>query len=116
MAAINYDNRKFCLVVNSPTGEVGSETVFHYHQTGNVVWAEYSGGQIVFGTLVAKCDSDANLDMRYQHLNTKGELMTGICKSKPEILPDGRICLHEKWQWTCGDRSNGESLIEELPN
>ena len=31
-----------------------------------------------------------------------------------ELLPDGRIRLHEKWQWTSGDLSSGESVIEEI--
>ncbi len=113
MSKINYDNRKFASVVNSETGEVSAETVFRYHQKGGLVWAEYEGGAIVFGNLIAKCDAGGNLDMRYQHLNTNGELMTGICQSMPEILADGRIRLHEKWQWTCGDFSKGESVVEE---
>ncbi len=114
MKNINYDNRKFAPVKNSKTGEVSSETVFHYHQKGDLVWAEYAGSAIVFGTLIAKCDEDGNLDMRYQHLNTNGDLMAGICKSTPEILADGRIRLHEKWQWTSGNFSKGESIIEEI--
>lgn len=93
---------------------MGAETIFYYHQEGDVVWAEYSGGDIVRGSLIAKCDARGNLDMRYQHINRKRELMTGICVSKPEVLPDGRIRLHEKWQWTSGDRSTGESVVEEL--
>jgi len=40
--------------------------------------------------------------------------MTGICTSTPEILPDGKIRLHEKWRWTSGDLSEGESVIEEV--
>ena len=40
--------------------------------------------------------------------------MTGECHSVPEILPDGRYRLREKWRWTCGDGSSGESVIEEL--
>ncbi len=51
--------------------------------------------------------------MRYQHLNQKGELMTGKCFSTPETLSDGRIRLREKWQWTSGDFSEGESIVEE---
>ena len=111
---INYNNKKFRSVENSTTGEVGDETVFHYHQSGNIVWAEYSGGAIAKGHLIAKCDSDCMLDMRYHHINTSGELMTGICRSMPEILSDGRIRLHEKWQWTSGDHSSGESIVEEI--
>ncbi|MGI8641962.1 MAG: n-acetylglutamate synthase [Pyrinomonadaceae bacterium] len=114
MTNTNYDNKLFSSVNNSETGEVSSATVFHYHQKDNLIWAEYAGGGIVFGTLMAKCDEDGNLDMRYQHLNTSGDLMTGICQSTPEILADGRIRLYEKWQWTCGDFSKGESIIEEI--
>jgi hypothetical protein len=111
---IDYNNRAFRSIQNSSTGEVSSETLFHYHQQDNIVWAEYSGGEIVRGQLIAKCDADGHLDMRYQHINKRGELMTGKCRSTPEILSDGRIRLHEKWQWTCGDRSAGESVIEEI--
>jgi hypothetical protein len=111
---IDYNNRKFISVRNSESGEVSSETQFHYHQKNGLVWAEYTGGAIVFGNLIAKVLADGSLEMRYQHLNQRGELMTGKCFSKPEILPDGRIRLHEKWQWTSGDFSSGESIVEEL--
>jgi hypothetical protein len=111
---INYDGRTFASVRNSETGEVGADTVFHYHQNENIVWAEYSGGDIVRGQLIAVCGDNGALDMRYQHVNKLGELMTGICTSTPETLPDGRIRLYEKWQWTSGDRSSGESIIEEI--
>ena len=113
--SISYDNRRFRSIANSETGDVGSETIFHYHQDDDVVWAEYWGGEIVRGTLIAKVRPDDSLDMRYQHVNRKGDLMTGICRSIPELLPDGRIRLHETWQWTCGDHSSGESVIEEAP-
>jgi hypothetical protein len=54
------------------------------------------------------------LDARYQHVNTSGELMTGQCKSTPEVLPDGRLRLHESWRWTSGDMSEGRSVVEEV--
>lgn len=111
---IDYNDRRFRAASNSINGEVGSETRFHYHQKGDIVWGEYGDGEIVFGTLIAKVLSDGSLDMRYQHVNSKGTLMTGICLSKPEILPDGRIRLHESWRWTCGDESSGESILEEI--
>lgn len=114
MTKINYDNKKFASIQNSETGEVSGETVFHYHQKDDLVWAEYSGGEIVFGNLIAKVDEQNNLEMRYQHLNRQGDLMTGKCFSTPEMLDDGRIRLHEKWHWTSGDLSYGESVIEEI--
>ncbi|MEZ5427603.1 MAG: hypothetical protein R2747_15140 [Pyrinomonadaceae bacterium] len=115
MTRINYDDKRFASVENSETGEVSGETVFHYRQSGDLVRAEYAGGRIVFGQLIAKVLENDCLEMRYQHLNRRGELMTGRCFSTPEVLPDGRIRLYEKWQWTSGDRSAGESVIEEIP-
>ena len=79
-----------------------------------MVWAEYAGGAILIGSLVAKVTDDDCLEMRYQHLNENGDLMTGKCFSTPEILKDGRIRLFEKWRWTSGDLSEGESIIEEI--
>ena len=111
---INYNDRTFRSISNSESGEVGTDTVFHYHQEGAVVWAEYQGGEIARGQLIAVCAEDGVLDMRYQHINARGELMTGTCRSTPELLPDGRLRLYEKWQWTSGDGSAGESVIEEI--
>ncbi len=113
MPKINYDGRTFAPITNTRTGEVSSETTFHYHQAGSIVWAEYSGGSIFKGQLIAISDADGCLDMRYHHLNAMGDLMTGICRTVPEVLSDGRLRLHEKWQWTSGDRSTGESILEE---
>lgn len=110
----NYDGRRFASVENSATGEVGPETVFHYHQDGDVVWATYDGGAVRRGTLIARSDDTGNLEARYGHVNASGELMTGECRSTPEVLPDGRIRLREEWRWTSGDRSSGGSIVEEI--
>jgi len=111
-----YHNRYFRSIANSPNGEVSGDTIFHYRQEGDVVWATYSGGAIVFGTLIAKVDAGGGgLDMRYHHLNGDGELMTGQCRSTPTRLPGGRLRLDEVWQWMSGDMSSGASAVEEIP-
>lgn len=111
---MNYHNKKFRPVSNTENGETSEETLFQYKQEGNILTCSYSGGQIVSGQLIGLVDPDGNIDMRYQQVNQKGELMTGICKSVPEILSDGRIRLHETWQWTSGDCSKGNSVLEEV--
>lgn len=87
---------------------------FFYKQNGNILTCEYSGQSIIKGHLIGLVDDAGNIDMRYHQVNTKGELMTGICHSKPEILADGKICLHETWQWTSGDKSSGTSMLVEI--
>jgi hypothetical protein len=110
-----YDGRRFRSVSNSGSGEVGAETELAYRQDGDVVWAEYAGGQIRKGTLVARVvDAAGSLEMRYAHVNLRGELQTGECRSVPERLADGRLRLHETWRWTSGDLTSGTSVIEEI--
>ncbi len=111
---MNYHGKIFRPVDNTENGEVSGETVFYYKQTGNIVTAEYAGGSIIAGHLIAIADEDGCLDMRYHQVNEKGELHTGICRSIPEILPDGRLRLRETWRWTSGDGSQGTSVVEEV--
>lgn len=113
-ALINFNNRSFRAVQNTENGETSAETVFHYHQEDNILTAEYSGGKIIKGHLIGLVDEAGNINMRYHQVNSLGELMTGICKSKPELLKNGKIRLHETWEWTSGDRSKGKSIVEEL--
>lgn len=111
---INYHDKRFRSVNNTENGEVSADTLFHYQQKGNVVFATYAGGQILQGNLVGKINEQGQIDMRYQHLNQQMEFMTGQCISTPEMLSNGKIRLYEKWQWTSGDGSTGESVIEEV--
>lgn len=111
---INYHGKVFKSAATTYNGEVNDETTFYYYQDGDIVWAEYEGGVIKKGMLIASVDINDNLNMRYQHVNQKGEIMTGKCFSQPKILNDGRIRLNEKWEWTSGDYSKGESVIEEI--
>ena len=111
---INYHNKRFRPVQNTDNGETSQETVFQYQQEGNLLTSEYSGGKIKKGHLIGIVDEAGNIDMRYHQVNDKGELMTGTCQSRPEILPDGRIRLHETWRWTSGDGPAGSSIIVEI--
>ncbi len=110
---MNYNNKVFKPISNTDNGETSNETIFHYKQVGNIVTATYSGGKIIQGHLIGLVDSFGNIEMRYHQVNDKNELMTGICKSTPEILANGKIRLHEAWEWTSGDKSTGTSIIEE---
>ena len=111
---MNYHNKKFRPRTTSASSNVSNETIFHYQQQGSIVSCQYSGGQVLQGHLIAKVDDDGVLDMRYHHVNSHGQLMTGTCISTPEVQPDGKMVLHEEWQWTSGDLSQGSSILEEI--
>lgn len=110
----SLNNKKFTSLENTANGEVGADTVFHYHQEGDIISADYAGGSIVKGHLLGNMLADGTLDFRYHHINADGVLMLGQCRSTPQLLPDGRLQFHEKWQWLSGDKSAGESIIVEI--
>lgn len=109
----NLEGKTFRSVTNSENGEVGTDTVFNYHQSNNTVWAEYEGGDIVKGHLIANVLASGQLDMRYHHINRCGEIMIGKCLSTPELMSNGKIRFKEEWQWLSGDLSSGYSEIME---
>ncbi|WP_199880758.1 n-acetylglutamate synthase [Bacillus massiliglaciei] len=110
---IDYHNRKFVSAANTENGEVSSSTVFTYKQEGNILTATYKGGDIIQGCLIGLVNEDGSLIFRYNHINRHNEIRGGECRSEPELLPDGRIRLHERWKWNDRDSSEGNSIVEE---
>lgn len=110
----NYDGKIFAPKVNTENGEVDSETLFKYHQNDNIMWAEYSGGDVIKGNIIGSVLDKGELEFSYQHINKKGELRIGKCHSVPYILDNGKLELHEEWQWLNGDKSKGSSIIVEV--
>ena len=111
---IRYGGRLFRPVQTSETSQTTDETIFKYEQVGDLVTATYSGGDIRYGQLIGKVGEDGTLDMRYHHMDREGNIRTGHCHTTPEELPSGKLRLHERWRWTCGDESEGASILEEI--
>lgn len=110
----NLESKIFISISNSKNGEVDENTFFYYHQKGSIVWAEYEGGSVKKGHLIANILEDGKLDMRYHHINTSGELMIGKCISTPQVTKSEYMKFQEEWQWLSGDMSSGFSEIVEI--
>lgn len=76
---INYDGKFFVPWENTENGEVDGNTVFAYHQRGNILWADYSGGEILKGNLVGTVSESGELDFYYQHINEQKQIRAGVC-------------------------------------
>ncbi|MGP4061155.1 n-acetylglutamate synthase [Halobacillus sp. H74] len=111
---IHYNNRQFVSIENTESGEVSSKTYFDYYQEGNILYADYSGGEIVKGKLVGIVNTDDTLEFRYNHVNTSNEIRGGKCKSVPHLNSEGKIELHEDWQWLDKDQTKGKSIVREV--
>ena len=108
---INYDARRFSPVPAGP----GHTVVADYHERQDLVWAEFSGGEVRRGSLAGTSDADGVLQFAYCMVLTSGESITGICRSIPQLLSDGRIRLTEHWERFGAGASSGISFLEELP-
>jgi hypothetical protein len=113
MASICYNGKSFIMKVNTENGEVDQRTVFSYRQTGDIVSAEYAGGDIIKGCLLGTVAENGELDFHYQHINSSRQVRIGKCHSVPHILTNGKLELHEEWQWLNGDKSKGSSVVVE---
>jgi hypothetical protein len=109
----SLDGRWFVDVSADRSGDVGDGTRFAYHQHADgTVWARYEGGSVRLGFLVGTRSGD-RLDFRYTHVTIDGTTATGHCESTVELLDDGRLRLHETWEWDSRPGS-GTSTLEEV--
>lgn len=111
---VDYDGRRFS-PVGRQEGRLGGADVpvGHYHQDGDLVWAEFAGGGVLAGRLVGRCRPDGVIDATYCMVRAGGETVAGAVVSTPTMLDDGRVRLSERWRRL--DGSTGISHIEQIP-
>ncbi|MGQ3413872.1 hypothetical protein ACT4ML_16685 [Natrinema sp. LN54] len=109
---ISFDGLTLAGVANDEDGEVGADTVFHFEQTGERIYANYSGGDIADGHLVGTFDGE-QWDIRYTQINTDNETATGHSVGDVELLDDGRVRVEDEWEWE-SKSGTGESIHEEI--
>lgn len=107
---ISYDGRTF-RAQGRPEGEA---PVARYRQDGDLVWAEFAGGDVRRGALAGTCAPDGTLEFAYSMVLTGGEVVSGCSISSPEVLADGRIRLHERFERYGRNAATGASCIEEI--
>ena len=98
MKEFNLNNKKFALVTNSENGQVNDETIFHYWQEKDIVTAEYSGGTIRTGKIIALLKGNT-LEMLYNCLTTDNELKAGKATTIVSTNEFGKLKLFLDWRW-----------------
>ncbi|RKT54856.1 hypothetical protein [Saccharothrix australiensis] len=109
---INYDGKRFRPVADGAPEE---SRVAVYHQDGDLLWGEFLGGRARRGALTGTAAPDGSLDFAYCMVLDDGEVVSGHCRSTPNVLSDGRIRLDEVWERFGDHASSGVSVIEEIP-
>jgi len=106
---IDYDGRRF-----RAAGHGEQAPVATYRQRGDLVWADFGGGAVRRGSLTGLCARDDSIEFTYTMVLTDGEVLAGRCRSTPEVLPDGRVRLHEQWERYGRHAATGTSELEEI--
>lgn len=104
---IDYEGRRF-------QPEEGGGTEATYHQNGDIIWAESSGGAVKRGSVTGTCGPDGTLRFAYTRVMDDGTLIVGSCTSTPTLLDDGRVVLNEQWERYLPAASAGTSCIIEV--
>lgn len=99
----------FKAVANSKHGSLNTETIMRFTSDDDVIVANYSGGTIVVGHVLAKRIADSELEMLYQGATTTGQIQAGKANARFRPNADGRMSMYLAWQWLTGDRSSGQS-------
>lgn len=108
----DLNNKIFTAVQNSDNGEVNQQTRFHYFQQDEIIWAEYSGGEIIKGFLIGKWISSNQITFSYQHINKLLENRLGHCTTTFND-EQGKLIGQESWQWL-DSLEHGQSQIIEI--
>jgi hypothetical protein len=106
---IDYDGRRFRAEGKGPGAAVTT-----YRQDGDLLWAELSGSGVRRGALTGRCAGDGSLEFAYTMVLDDGRVISGRCESTPELLGDGRVRLHERWERFAPHADTGAAVLEEV--
>ena len=96
---ITLDDTCFCVAATAQDGVVNASTRLHFTQRGQRVLGRYCGGAIRRGYLVGTLVGDS---LRFRYAQTEsadGHVHGGSSACHLEVLPDGRLRLHEHFVW-----------------
>ena len=105
---MNYDGRRF----RAAGG--GDGTIALYRQDGDLVWAQFQGGRVRYGSTAGTCDPHGTLRLAYAMVLVDGEVISGRTVTTPERGADGRLRLRESWERCGTNAAMGISYLEEV--
>jgi hypothetical protein len=105
---ISYEGREF----RKPGDDGGA--VVRYHQEGDLVWANFTGGEVRRGAVTGLCEPDGTLRFAYTMVLATGAVISGHTVNTPERRTDGRLLLRERWERYGEHAATGTSYLEEV--
>lgn len=110
----SLDNVKMNVVKTAETGVVNHETIFHFSQDEDRVFAQYQGGKIQMGYLVGTLTIDNRLVFTYCQMQEDGKLDNGISHCELSKNEDGKLVLIERFEWKSRPGEFGTNIFQEM--
>jgi hypothetical protein len=108
MSQPSLDGKTFALASSSASHvNTNGPTVFRYHESEGVIWAEYSGDTVVIGRCIGARNDDT-LAISFVHRNINGDTVKGEARSEIRSLNDGRLHLAETFIDPNGNSATSE--------
>ena len=109
---LNYDGRTFS---GRRQGALSRSAQPVTTKTTTSSRGEFAGGHVRRGSLAGTCSPDGILHFAYCMVYDSGEVVSGRCRSTPQLLDDGRIRLNEEWERYTPRADRGVSYLDETP-
>nr|WP_320119511.1 hypothetical protein [uncultured Marinifilum sp.] len=113
MKPFDFNKKKFSLIENTESGKVNSDTVFEFYQKDDLVTANYFGGTIKYGKIIALLNGN-KLNMIYQCVTTDNELKAGKAIADISLNENEKIKLNLRWEWLNKANEKGTSEYLEI--
>jgi len=110
---MTLDKVKMNVIKTAPNGVVNESTIFFFSQTGNFVYATYSGGPIFKGYLVGTISND-KLVFSYCQIQIIGKIDNGQSECDIIFGENGKIRLIEHFKWASRNDETGVNIFQEL--
>ena len=113
MKPFDFNKKKFSLIENTESVKVNSDTVFEFYQKDDLVTANYFGGTIKYGKIIALLNGN-KLNMIYQCVTTDNELKAGKAIADVSLNESEKIKLNLRWEWLNKANEKGTSEYLEI--
>ncbi len=108
----NFHKKQFKVIKNDgDDAEVTTETIFHFFQNGELIYAEYKGGKVKYGEIFGLIEKDT-IHFYYSQININGGKNKGSSIDEIKILENKKLQLTDVWKWK-NKNGHGLCIMEE---
>jgi len=109
----NFNNKRFRVVRNDgASAEVNEQTVFNFYQNKELIYAEYSGGNVKSGEIFGIIENN-KIYFYYEQENINNVKSSGKSIDSINVWGNNKLQLIDEWEWS-SKKGKGVCVLEEI--